>query len=144
MSSAHDNPSVNRYLKDKWIDHIDHALGRPVWPLRASYRNYFATGVGGDLAKKFEESPLWELRNVAQRMAWFSVTEAGRETLDRYLKSQADQHRAYVVDFESYSTVVVGRSPANARYSYFLRISDCCPDLSFGDFVRRCRVRLAA
>jgi len=144
MSSAHWNPPVNRYLEDKWIDHIDHALGRPVWPLRASYRNYFATGLGGPLAKHFEESPFWELRNVTQRLMWFSVTDAGREALDRYLKSQKEQHRAYLVDFESYTTVVVGKSHANARYSYFLRISDCRPDMEFGDFVRRCRVRLAS
>lgn len=35
------NPTVNRYLKDKAMDHIDHALGRPVDPLRESYRNHF-------------------------------------------------------------------------------------------------------
>ena len=144
MTSVHQNPSVNRYLKDKWIDNIDHALGRPVWPQRESHRNFFSTAAGGALAKEFESSPLWELRNVEQRMAWFSVTAAGRDALDRYLKSEGEQHRAYVVDFESYRTVVVGKSHANARYSYFLLISDCRPDLSFGDFARRCRVRLAS
>lgn len=28
---------VNRYLKDKAMDHIDHALGRPVDPMDETY-----------------------------------------------------------------------------------------------------------
>lgn len=143
MSSVHDNPSVNRYLKDKWIDHLDHALGRPVWPLRESYRNYFATGAGGYLAKEFEESPLWELRNVAGRMAWFSVTAAGRQALNRFLKSQGSQQRAYLVTFQDSTRIVVGKSHGNARYSEFLSIRDCYPDLSFVEFARQCRVMVA-
>ena len=47
--------SVNRYLEDKGMDRIDHALGRPVDPMRETYRmllqgmiGMFQSGVGGD------------------------------------------------------------------------------------------------
>ncbi len=138
-----DNPVVNRCLKDKALDHIDHALGRPVWPLRESYRNYFATDVDSDHARIFEASPHWTLRNVAGDMAWYSVTDAGRKALADYLAT-VRRDRAYVVTFQGYDTIVPALSPSKARYSHFLEIRDCLGDLTFGAFVRRTRVRRAA
>ncbi|MCL8000024.1 hypothetical protein M8994_17445 [Brucella sp. 21LCYQ03] len=40
--NINDNPTVNRYLKVKALDLIDHGLGRPTFPLQETYRNYFA------------------------------------------------------------------------------------------------------
>lgn len=141
--SERENPSVNRYLKDKAMDHIDHALGRPVWPLRESYRNYFATDSESDLAKAFEASPHWKRRNVAGRMAYYSVTQSGREALAEYLKQQDNAARVFVVTFDGHSRIVPAKSHGAARYSYFLEISDCFSDLTFVEFARQSRVSVA-
>lgn len=131
MSHPEDNPKVNRHLEDKAMDHIDHALGRPVWPLRESYRNNFAIDDESDLAKVFDASPHWEKRGVNGAMAFFSVTQAGREALADHLKQQAKPARAFVVTFDGHSTIIPAKSPGAARYAYFLKISDVLPDLTF-------------
>ena len=140
------NPTVNRYLRDKTMDHIDHALGRPIWPLRESYRNCFATDIRTNLAAEFQESPHWELGSVDQNgMGFFYVTQAGREALAAHLDGLdvGERHRAYVVDYAGYSSVVPAKSRAHARYSKWLDISDCCADLTFGDFIKNSSVRVA-
>lgn len=35
---------VNRYLKDKAMDRMDHALGCPVDPMQETFRNYYVVG----------------------------------------------------------------------------------------------------
>jgi hypothetical protein len=141
-----ENPSVNRYLSDNAMDHIDHALGRPIWPLRESYRNYFATDVRSDLASAFNASFHWELRNVTpDAMAFYSVTDAGRNALADYLDGLdvGERHQAYAVTFEGQTCVVPAKSRAHARYSEWLSISDCFCDLTFADFIKRSQVRNA-
>jgi len=140
---AAENQSVNRYLDDKAMDHIDHALGRPVRPLRESYRDYFATGVNSDLAKAFDASPHWTLRNIAGDVAYYTVTRAGRAALSEYLARQGKAARAYIVTFGGHSTVVAAKSHGAARYSLFMDIRDCMPDLKFADFARGSTVRVA-
>ncbi len=54
-----ENPPVNRYFVDKHFDHIDHALGRPIYPLRETFRNHFATDANGGRATDFDASPHW-------------------------------------------------------------------------------------
>lgn len=142
MNVALQNPSVDRYLEDKAIDHIDHALGRPVWPLRESYRNYFATPPDSDLARKFDVSTYWEFRNSHGDMAWYSVTDAGRQALSEYL-AQTRADRAYVVRFQGYDRIVPAATPSKARYAYWLEISDCLGDMRFGDFAKSTQVRRA-
>ncbi len=137
------NPSANRCLRDQAIDHIDHALGRPAFPLRESYRNYFATEADGELARTFAASPLWELRNTAGRMAYFSVTEAGRRTVAAYL-SALKLDSVYVVQFEGHERIVPAATASKARYSYYLSIRDCLADVPFMAFLRRTTVRKAA
>ena len=139
---ANTNPRVNRYLKDDALDHIDHALGRPAWPLRESYRNYFATERGGDLACAFEASPHWECRNTDGRMAYYRVTQAGRLALAEHLASLPTVH-VYIVSYGGYDWNVVGTTPSRARYSYYRDIAESWPDLKFGDFVKKSRVRRA-
>ena len=138
-----DNPSVNRYLADKAMDHIDHALGRPVWPLRESYRNHFATGSGSDLAIAFTTSPHWEHVGRQGSMSFFAVTDAGRQALSSYLEASGGRWRPFLVTFEGFTMTVPAPTAARARYACFLRLSDSWSELSFGDFLKRARVRAA-
>lgn len=142
------NPSVNRYLKDKAFDHIDHAIGRPVDPMRESFRNYFATGVGSQDAVRFLASAHWQCDGTQGRMAYFSVTTAGREALRDHLASQAvtmgKPWRAYAVEFNGLTDTIPARSRGQARYLRFLGISDCYPSLTFGQFARKASVRVAS
>lgn len=143
FTQADENPSVNRDLADKDMNRIDHALGRPVWPLRETFRNYFATRPDSDQAKAFDASPHWEKHNAYGTMAFYHVTQAGREALAEYLKRQGKAARAYIVTFDGHSNVVAAKSHGAARYAQFLTISDCFADLTFQDFAKRSRVRLA-
>lgn len=143
---SQENPSVNRYLKDKAMDHIDHALGRPVWPLRETYRNHFATAATGTKAAEFTASPNWELMGQRDDMAFFAVTDLGRNALADHLDrlNASERHRAYVVTFEGLSCIVPAKSRSSARYSEYLAFSDCRSDLTFGYFIKNSSVRLAA
>ncbi|HEY0212126.1 MAG TPA: hypothetical protein VGC40_00815 [Paenirhodobacter sp.] len=133
---------VNRYLEDKAMDHIDHAIGRPVDPMDESYRNCFAVGEGPQ-ADAFRSSPFWKYDGKHGSLLYFSVTDKGRRALRDHLRAIADPHRAYDVTFGGYTTTVVGTSPANAKYQHWLIVSDVAPDLTFGDYQRRARARLA-
>ncbi|MDE3791731.1 hypothetical protein I7G86_13920 [Sinorhizobium meliloti] len=138
------NPRVNRYLKDKAMDHIDHALGRPVDPLGETYRNHFATDAGGKQAQQFAASPNWERVGQRDDMAFFAVTDIGRDALAAHLKQIGDKHRLYHVTYEGQTQAVVAVSAAKAKYSLWLDISDCFCDLTFGKFCRAATVRAAA
>ena len=138
-----ENPSVNRCLKDKAFDRIDHALGRPAWPRRESYRNYFATHAGGDPACEFEASPNWERGGHIGGLTCYRVTDKGRKALADHLAALRLDN-VFVVTFDGYDQIVPAATPSKARYSHFLNVSDTCPDLSFTDFLCRSRVRRAA
>lgn len=138
------NPSVNRYLADKPFDHIDHALGRPMWPLRESHRNYFATNVDSEHAKHFAASPLWSLTGVDGSMAYYHVTKEGRAALAAHLAEVGSKWRPYRVSFRGFERIVPAGSPSKARYSYFLDLRDIAPELEFVSFASEARVRLAA
>lgn len=144
--SAAENPKVNRHLKDKAMDHIDHALGRPVWPHRGSYRNHFAIDACSDIAASFDASPHWRKGNSNGDMAFYYVTDAGRQALSDYLDSLdiGERYRAYVVTFEGQSWTTAAKSRAHARYVEWLKVSDCNFELAFGDFIKRSTVRLAS
>lgn len=133
---------VNRYLNDKAMDNIDHAIGRPVDPMAESHRNYFATEEG-ELAASFRASPHWQYDGAGGSMLYFSVTDEGRRALRDHLKAIADPHRAYAVTFRGYTSTVVGTSRDNAKYQHFLRVSDTDPDLTFQSYCRRAKARLA-
>lgn len=145
MSAIAANRSVNRYLADKAMDRIDHALGRPLWPLRESYRNHYAIDLDAPGRTEFEASSNWVLTAaaVSSNLAIYSVTPAGREALDRYLR-ETSKVCGWLVQFGGYSCVVPAESAAKARYSYYLEVSDSRSELRFGDFVRQTSVRRAA
>jgi hypothetical protein len=138
------NPRVNRYLKDKAMDHIDHALGRPVDPLGETYRNHFATDVDSQEAKAFGASENWELDGLRQGMAYFSVTDVGRKALKDHLRAIGDPWAPYAVTWEGHTVVIPAKSLGNAKYSAYLDVSDSYSELRFVDFVRAAKVRRAA
>jgi hypothetical protein len=135
--------TVNRYLKDKAFDRIDHALGRPIDPLGETYRSYFAVDTESKTARSFRASAFWREGRTSDGMAWFYVTDKGRAALRDHLKAIGDPHRAYAVYFEGEARSVIATSPAKAKYSRWLDLSDCYPDLTFAQFQKSARVRLA-
>ncbi len=139
-----DNPPVSRCLEDKPLDHIDHALGRPTWPLRESYRNYFATAADSEYGRAFRASPHWEAGPVLPGgLTCFRVTPAGRSALDEHLKALG-VHNRFAVTFAGQAHVVSAATAAKARYSRWLDLCDILPDLTFGTFQRRSSVRRMA
>lgn len=137
-----DNPTINRYLTDKALDRMDHALGRPMWPLKETYRNHYAIGIESMMAAEFAWSPHWNFDGVSDcGMAYFSVTDAGRQALAAWLKEH-DPHRAYQITFEGHSWVVPAKSRGKAKYEAWLKISDSWSELTFGQFLRDARVRV--
>lgn len=139
-----ENPTVDRYLTDKAMDHIDHALGRPIWPLRETSRDYFATHAGSRLARAFDASEHWSLSGVTGEMAYYIVTDAGRNALAAHLSSLDRQDYAWSVTFEGHTTVVPAETAGKAKYHHWLRVSDCWSELTFAAFCRGARVRRAA
>lgn len=136
------NPSINRYLTDKALDRIDHALGRPFDPTRESFRNYYATDTASPLAAEFDASPNWERGKTAPGgMAYFHVSDAGRAALARHLKGLPGQPRLFTIIFGGFTSSVVAMSRGKARYEKWLSIADLCPDLSFLEFCRVTRVK---
>lgn len=133
---------VNRYLKTKAMDRIDHALGRPLDPLGETYRNYYTAS--GIEAVSMAVSPFWiEGRRIPGGLRCFAVTDEGRRALATHLQVIGDKHRAYAVTFDRFTREVVATSHSKARYSYFLDLQDVMPDLTFEDYCRRTKVRLA-
>lgn len=135
---------VNRYLRDKDFDHIDHALGRPVDPLGETYRNYFATNTDGAEATAFRASEFWHEDGTRGDMAFFSVAASGRRALAEYLAEIGDPHRAFTVTTTEGERDVVATSHGAARHLVFLDASDVDPDLTFSAFLARVKsTRLA-
>lgn len=136
------NPTVNRYLADKAMDRIDHALGRPIWPLRETYRNHYATNAGGPLG--MVASPFWSKSGQQGDMAFYAVTEAGRIALDIYLEDIESPWRPFVVSFGGFSRIIPERSRSKAKYAYYLAVSDAWSDLTFAEFCKTATARSAS
>lgn len=134
---------VNRYLEDKAMDHIDHALGRPVDPREESHRNYFYVIGNTDLRRDMASSPHWESTGKTNDGEYFSVTEEGRAALAAYLKEIGDKHRRWIVSYAGYDMEVVATTRGKARYSKWLEISDVDDSLTFSKFQRNSQVRPA-
>ena len=135
-----ENPRVNRYLKDKAFDHMDHALGRYFDPAGETHRNHFATEAGGELADEFNRSPFWALSGQQHGMAYYYVTEAGIAALKDHLAEHAPT-TAFVVSFDGYSSTLVAATASAAKYKSWRCVSDVNSDLTFIEFCRSARVR---
>ena len=134
---------VNRYLTDKAMDHIDHALGRPVDPRAETFRNYFYVIGETDLRRDMSSSPHWQSAGKTDEGEYFSVTDEGRSALADHLKAIGDKHRPWIVSYAGYQMEVVATTAAKARYSKWLDISDVNDSLTFGAFQRSSKVRAA-
>lgn len=132
---------VDRYLKDRDMDHIDHALGRPVDPMAETYRNYFATDADGATAKEFDASAYWVKGQNERpgRTSYYYVTDEGRAALARHLKEIGDRNRVFSVTYGGNTVPVVATSAAKAKYRLWLDISDSFNELTFGEFCRDAR-----
>ena len=133
---------VNRYLKDKAMDRIDHALGRPIDPMAETYRDYFATAAEGAQAAQFRASPHWDQGVIRDDMAWFHVSDDGRAALREHLREIGDPHRLYTITWDGWDMSQVATSRSKARYAKWLSVSDSY-DISFKDFAATAKVRLA-
>lgn len=124
------------------MDHIDHALGRPIDPLVESYRNYFATGENDSM---FAGNPHWKAGSRYSGGRYFHVTDDGRKALKAHLASIGDKHRSYVVSVRGYGEMAprAANSHGAARYAAWIAFSDVDHDTTFGDFQKISRVRLA-
>ncbi len=134
---------VNRYLEDKPMDRIDHALGRPVDPGAETYRNYFYVIGDTDLRRDMASSPHWQSEGATNEGEYFSVTHEGRAALAAHLKAIGDKHRRWIVSYAGYQMDVVATTAAKARYRKWLAISDVNEALTFGEFQRKSKVRAA-
>ncbi|MBK0024144.1 hypothetical protein IAE29_21940 [Ochrobactrum sp. S46] len=137
-----DNPKVNRELDDRAMDLIDHALGRPTFPLKEAYRNYFATSEGNQEALHFEQSHHWKRSGERFGMMYYSVTNEGRKALADHLRT-LPQFKPFVVKYWEWSKIVTAKSRAAARYNVFLDVSDC-GDISFSEFLKVSSVKAYA
>ena len=137
------NPSVNRSLANKILDHVDHALGRPTFPMKETYRNHYAISFNSPYRWFFACSEFWQFDGLSDNMAFYSVTNAGRRALHDHIQ-QLGIHKPYIVEYRGYSKVVPAKSAGAARYSCFLDVSDCDDDLTFGEFQRDAKVRAYA
>ena len=136
---------VNRYLKDKPMDRIDHALGRPADPMAESCRNYFCANENSPEAEEFRASPNWTARGERGGYEYFSVSREGRAALAAHLRAIGDENRLFnpVVDGVAMSPVVAGSHSA-ARYKVFMALSDA-RSISFREFCDlKVSVRLAS
>ena len=132
---------VNRYLANKDMDRIDHALGRPVDPMAETYRNHYATDLDHDLATRMAADPCWHMGRRAGDMVFFHVTDHGRRTLKTHLRDIGDAHRLYDVLLDYYPhRSIAATSHAKARYAAYL---DADLDMPFGEFCKRSRVTLS-
>jgi hypothetical protein len=134
------NPRVNRYLKDKAMDHIDHALGRPVDPTGETYRNHYAADKDGKDAASFATSPHWQLDGCTGRMAFYGVTDAGRKALADHLKAIGDPWRPYSVEWNEATCIYAATSEADAKKQAYSSASDVFSDLTFRKFDREASV----
>jgi len=137
---------VNRYLKDKDMDRIDHALGRPLDPTGETYRDHFAVSSEKDKAY-FRASAFWIEGHTLDGITWFHVSGIGRLALEAHLKLIGDPHRSFEVRYrigsDTYSDRIIATTRSSAKYLKWLCLSDVLPDLAFIDFCRGASVRLA-
>ena len=131
--------TVNRYLQDKAMDDIDHALGRPINPLKETYRDHYAAGIASPEAEAMRVSPHWREGVTNGTLTFFHVTDEGRKALSEHLKKIGDPHRLYSLKWHGHAITVVAPSRGRARYEGFLIVRNVYPDMKFTSFMRDLR-----
>ncbi len=143
------NSAVNRHIKgNKHLDHVDHALGRPTFPLAETYRNHFATS-DEQSAREMLATGWWcDMGEYPGGGRCLSVNDAGRAALADHLKQNTETlGRLFNVSWRDYDGgeyggVVYAKTRAAAKYSYWIRSLD--DHLSFGEFAKLATARLAS
>ncbi len=143
---------VSRNLADKEMQRISHALGHPIDPFNKETRNYFASSRGSSTSDKMAASAFWEEHPGYEDMQIFLVTDEGRLALDQALADEPDPQREYEVtikaskldldgkDGKFYS---YGRNHSNARYRYWLELTDAIEGITFKEFCQASSIRLS-
>ncbi|WP_395443618.1 hypothetical protein [Caulobacter sp. UC70_42] len=136
-------------LTEADLDHMHHALGRPVGPHVVPYRNYFATSTESPDAKRFEEIGLWvKGQGVPGGLTYYHVNDEGQRRVWSWLseRNRKDGLRAYAVSGGGLiaTKTVMAKSRSAAKYAVWLEFSDVV-DFGYGEWLSRGpRVRLAA
>ena len=133
---------VNRYLENREMDRIDHALGRPVDPLSETHRNHYAIDLDCDTAKRMAADPCWHIGKRCGDLVFFHVTDHGRRALKAHLRDVGDAHRLFEVTVDDYPlTIRAATSHGAARYDAYLDAD--LTDVTFGEWCKRTKVRLS-
>jgi hypothetical protein len=113
-------------MRDQSLHILQHALGLDDYGQGRMYRNRYVIGEGGDT---------WDL--------WMAHVEAGRAVRhepraifggdDSYCFMVTEAGKAFVREHSPKPPKV---SPAKQRYLNWLRVADCYPDMSFGDWLK--------
>lgn len=141
------NLLINRALDDPHMDDLDHALGRPAFPMLDGSRNHFAVDQGSPTAVDMMANPHWAHLGTRFGMDYFGVTPEGRAALERYLDETGQRYgapnlRPYKVTYAGHESTVIASSPSRAKYQYFCQVSDLV-SARFFEFARQLKVRLA-
>jgi hypothetical protein len=131
---------INRALDDEIMDHIDHALGRPIDPMAEGSQNRFALEEEGADVAAFRASPYWKEGSTRYGMTHFHVTTEGRRALRKHLKDIGQTPKLFDVTGFGHTRTVVAKSRSAARYERYLD-ADC--DMPFIEYIRHLTVRAA-
>jgi hypothetical protein len=136
---------INRSLKDKMFDRIDHALGRPVDPVSKTYRNFFSTDPNSEIGRMLEASGYWDLSyGLDGTVAGFCVNSFGREALKQHLSEVGDKHREYEIFLDDRKLgvnpsdepmAVIAESASKAKAAAYREFSDIFSEVTFKEFM---------
>lgn len=107
--------TVNRSLDDKAMDAIDHALGRPLDPLKSTYRARYVVTDNSPEATAMRASPWWtEIHETGHGLTLFHVTQEGREALAAHLREIGDPWRCFEIKWAGTTFKYVAKSAKDA------------------------------
>lgn len=134
----------NVRVDDPHFHEIHHALGCP-WPdeiMGDTYRNYFATDSNSGSADRMRASPHWSGGKEKFGMAYFHVTEEGRQALVEHMRANVEVPARYALtyrDFEG-TSIVAAQSRSAAKYAAYLDAESDCPFIEFAAGIKSVRL----
>lgn len=133
---------VNRSLEDNAMDKLDHALGRPFVPWSETSRNFFGVKVGSADAIAMKIDPNWVHTRDFMGTSGFAVSDKGKSALVSYLESNGQIPRLFIITFNGNNLGPIhAKTHSKAKYAKWLGWDTS--DISFGDFCKATKVRLA-
>jgi hypothetical protein len=131
----------NRSLNDPRMDALDHALGRPTDPHGETTRNFFGVEVDCDDANAMKADSYWTHTRDFMGTSGFAVSDEGAAALRAYLKENWTPPRRYIVAWGESLRTIEAKTRSKAKYLAWLDMDFA--DLSFGDYAKNARARLA-